>query len=88
MSLNGQSGIPLVKGIPHNFADTENVLMVARWEGVGGWKSKWKGLRRTDHQLQKQSQGYKVQCREHSQCNCNNNVSCRMGTRLSEVTSP
>lgn len=55
------------KHTKQKFIDTEDKVLAARCGGGAGWVKKGKGSRGTNSQLQKQSQGCRVEHREGSQ---------------------
>ena len=48
-------------------SDTENILTVAKWEGVGGMGEKGEGMKKHKLVVTEQSWEYQVQQREYSQ---------------------
>ena len=50
----------------YRLIDTENILTVARWEGVGEMGVKGEGIKKHKLEVTEQSWGCKVQHREYS----------------------
>ena len=57
----------MIKENRNSLIDTENILTVARWEGIGGDGEKGKGIKKYKLVVTEQPWGCKVQYREYRQ---------------------